>query len=80
MQLYESVRDLRGAARARRLRGWAIYQMGPLDEAREATAVALVALRACGDTWGVAHCLNQLAYIESERGDLNVAREFMRRR
>ncbi|MFY9665271.1 MAG: tetratricopeptide repeat protein, partial [Candidatus Cybelea sp.] len=75
MQLYESGRDLRGAARARRLRGWALYQMGPLDEAREATAGALAALRACGDTWGVAHCLNQLAYIESERGDLNVARE-----
>jgi tetratricopeptide (TPR) repeat protein len=75
MQLYESAGDLRSAARARRLRGWALQQMGSLDEARDVTVEALAALRECGDTWGVAHCLNQLAYIEGERGDFRAAHE-----
>ena len=73
--LYESVGDLRSAARARRLRAWALHQMGRLDDARQATAEALAALRACEDAWGTAHCLNQLAYIEGERGDFHRARE-----
>ena len=48
---------------------------GLVDEARDATAQALAALRACGDTWGVARCCNQLGAIESARGNLRAARE-----
>jgi predicted ATPase/transcriptional regulator with XRE-family HTH domain len=73
MQLYESVGDLRAAARARRMHGFALYQMGRLDEAREAISQALTALS--GDTWHAAENLNLLAIIEMSRGDLHASRE-----
>ena len=75
VQLYQSVGDLRGAARAQRLCGFALYQMGRIDEAREVIARALVASRACSDTWNVGDCLNLLAIIEVSRGNLRAGRE-----
>ena len=56
MELYESVGDLHGAARAQRMLGFALYQMGRLDEAREVASHALAALSA--DTWHEAENLN----------------------
>ena len=75
MQLYRSVGDLRGAARAQRLCGFALYQMGRIDEAREVIAAALAVSRACSDAWNVGDCLNLLAIIEVSRGDLGAGRE-----
>lgn len=75
MTLYKSVGDLRGAARAQRLRGFALYQMGRIDEAREVIAAALAVSRACTDAWNVGDCLNLLAIIEVGRGDLRAARD-----
>jgi predicted ATPase/DNA-binding XRE family transcriptional regulator len=72
MQLYESVGDLHGAARAQRMLGFALYQMGRLDEAREVASHALAALSA--DMWHEAENLNLLAIIESSRGDLHASR------
>jgi predicted ATPase/class 3 adenylate cyclase len=77
LRLYESVGDLRRAARAQRLRGFGLYQMGRLDEARETIAQALAASRACGDTWNVAYCLNNQAGIETDRGDLSAGRTLL---
>ena len=74
LHLYESVGDLRHAARAQWVRGFALYQMGQVDEAREATAQALAAIRAFGSRRDVAHCRSQLAYIEAHRRDFNAAR------
>ncbi|HEY2475947.1 MAG TPA: helix-turn-helix domain-containing protein, partial [Candidatus Cybelea sp.] len=75
LQLYESLGDARGAVRARRRRGFALFQMGRLDEAREATANALAASRASGETWDLANTLNLLALIENRRGDLRAGRD-----
>jgi predicted ATPase/DNA-binding XRE family transcriptional regulator len=75
LQLYESLGDACGAVRAQRRRGFALYQMGRLDEAREATAHALAASRASGETWDVAQTLNLLALIEMSRGDLRAGRD-----
>ncbi|MFZ0032773.1 MAG: helix-turn-helix domain-containing protein [Candidatus Cybelea sp.] len=75
MRLYKSVGDLRGAARGQRLCGFALYQMGRLDEAREAITQALVVSRACSDAWNVGDCLNLLAIIEVSRGNLGTGRE-----
>ncbi len=75
VQLYESVGDLHGAALAQHMRGWSLYQMGRLDEARAATALALAALRACGDMLHAADCFNNLALIEVDCGDLRAGRE-----
>jgi tetratricopeptide (TPR) repeat protein len=79
MKLYESVGDLRGAARAERLCGFALYQMGQIDDAREAIARALAVSRGCGDVWNVPDCLNLLAMIEVSRGDLRAGRELFGR-
>ncbi|MGC2407047.1 MAG: tetratricopeptide repeat protein [Candidatus Cybelea sp.] len=73
VQLYASVGDLHGAARAQRMLGFALYQMGRLDEAREVASHALAALSA--DAWHAAENLNLLAIIESSRGDLRASRE-----
>ncbi|HEY6326629.1 MAG TPA: adenylate/guanylate cyclase domain-containing protein [Candidatus Cybelea sp.] len=75
MQLYESVGDRPGAARAQRKRGGALFQMGQLEEARATITQALAASRACGNASSVASCQNLLAAIEKERGDLGAARE-----
>ncbi len=75
LQLYESVGDLRGAALAQRLRGVGLFQMGRLEEAREATAQALAASRSCADAGSTALCLGLLAVVEKGRGDLGAARE-----
>jgi predicted ATPase/DNA-binding XRE family transcriptional regulator len=73
MRLYASVGDRRAAARAQRMCGFALYQMGRLDEAREAIGQALEASRA--DAWHAAENLNLLAIIEMSRGDLPASRE-----
>ena len=67
--------DLGGAARAQRQRGWVLFQMGQLEEAREASAQALAASLACGDAWNVAICQNLSAVIEWERGDFVAGRK-----
>ncbi len=69
--------DPRVAARALDMRGYALLQMGRLDEARAATSQAIEALRACGDTWMMAHALWHLATIEMSIGDFRRARELL---
>jgi len=75
LQLYESVGNVRGAARARQRRGFALYQMGRLAEARDEISQAVAALHGCGDAWNVANGLGQLAYIETMLGNLREGRE-----
>jgi predicted ATPase/DNA-binding XRE family transcriptional regulator len=75
IQLYESVGDRGRAAHAQRSCGYALFQMGQLEAAREAIAQALAASRACGDAWNVAYCLKQLAAIEWRHGDFSAGRE-----
>jgi predicted ATPase/transcriptional regulator with XRE-family HTH domain len=75
LRLYESVGDERGAVRAQRRRGFALYQMGELDEARRTTAEALTRSRASGASWDLGHALNQLAGLEMSQGDFRAARE-----
>lgn len=75
LRLYEIIGDSRGAGQALLRRGLALYHMGQLDDARDATAKALVALRACGDERKATDCLCTLANIEAERGDRAAARE-----
>ena len=75
MQLYKSVGDLRGSARAQRLCGFALYQMGRIDEAREVIGQALAVSRASSDAWNEGDCLNLLAIIEVSRGNLRAGRE-----
>ena len=79
-QLYESVGDLRSAAHAQYRRAFALYQMGRLDEAREATIQALATSRTCTDAYVVTHpatpaCLNLLAGLETVGGDFRAGRE-----
>ena len=75
LRLYESVGDVRGAARALRLRGYALYQMGRLDEAHKTTVLALAGSRTCADSLMVVDLLVLQAAIEMSRGDLGAARE-----
>src|SRR5579862_8449512 len=75
MQLYASVGDARGTARAQSLVAFALLQMGRLDEAKAANEQALAAARACADAWNVATCLNVQANIATSGGDLRAARE-----
>ncbi len=79
-QLYENLGDLRSAAHAQYRRAFALYQMGCLDEAREATTQALATSRTCADTYIVTHaatpaCLNLLAGLEAVGGDFRAGRE-----
>ena len=73
MQLYASVGDARGTARAQRALSFSLYQMGRLDEAKAANDQALAAARACGDTQNVAYCLT------SRRASRGFATTFTRR-
>jgi predicted ATPase len=75
MQLYGSVSDGRGVARARTSLAFALYQMGRLDEAKASIEHALAASRAYRDAWNVATCLNTQASIEMSRGDFRAARD-----
>jgi predicted ATPase/class 3 adenylate cyclase/Tfp pilus assembly protein PilF len=75
LQLYASVGDVRGTARARRRLAYALYQMGRRDEAKAMIEQALAAARASGDAWIVADCLNLQASIAWVRGDVRAARE-----
>ncbi|HEY1656627.1 MAG TPA: adenylate/guanylate cyclase domain-containing protein [Candidatus Tumulicola sp.] len=75
MQLYASVGDVHWAANARVEFAWGLYQMGRLDEAGDAIARALAALRTCGDQWGVAGGLNIQAAIALNSGNRHSARE-----
>jgi predicted ATPase/transcriptional regulator with XRE-family HTH domain len=75
MQLYKSVGDARGAARAQRSLAFALNQMGRLDEAKATIEQALAASRACKDAWNVTRCLDTQAHIALYRGDVRAARE-----
>lgn len=75
MQLYASLGDARGAARAQQTFAFALSQMGWLDEAKSSIEPALAAARACEDALTVAHALNLLALIEKERRNLGAARD-----
>ncbi|MBV8148253.1 MAG: tetratricopeptide repeat protein [Candidatus Eremiobacteraeota bacterium] len=75
MQLYASVGDNRGTARAQSSLAFALSQMGRLDGAMAAIEHSLAAARVCGDTWNVANCLNVQGVIEYSRGDLREGRE-----
>jgi predicted ATPase len=75
MQLYVSVGDARGTARAQRVLAFALYQMGQLDAAHAAIEQALTTARACGDAWTVANCLDQQGTIARVRGDVHTGRE-----
>jgi tetratricopeptide (TPR) repeat protein len=75
MRLYASVGDARGAADVQRILGFALCEMGRLDEAQAAIEHALAALRVCGNAYQVAGCLDVQATIASHRGDVPAARE-----
>jgi predicted ATPase/Tfp pilus assembly protein PilF len=75
MQLYASVRDTRGAARAQQNLAFALFQMGRLPEAAAAIEQALATSRAREDAWNVANCLDTQAHITRVRGDVRTARE-----
>jgi predicted ATPase len=75
MQLYASVGDTRGAARAQRQLASGLSQIGRLDEAQTTIEQALAALRSCGDAFGVSYCLDTKATITRIGGDLRAARE-----
>jgi predicted ATPase len=75
MQLYTSVGDARGTARAQQKLAFALYQMGRFDEAEPMIEQALAASRACGDTSNVAVDLNVRAAIAQTRGGFSAARE-----
>jgi len=74
MQLYASVDDARGTADAQRRLGFALCQMGRLDEAQVAIEHALVALRECGKAYQVAACLDMQANVVWGQGDVPAAR------
>jgi predicted ATPase len=75
VQLYTSVDDARGTARAQRHHAYTLAQMGRLDDAQATIEQALATARACEDAWNVAGCLNTQASIECRRGDVPAARE-----
>ena len=75
MQLYASLGDAQGAARARHNAAFAIFQMGELDAAYAAITQALAAARACEDVLSAAHALNLQAMIETQRGNIGAARD-----
>jgi len=75
MQLYASVNDARGIARAQSDIAYALYQMGRHDEARTTIEQALATARSCGDAWKVAICLNVQGVIAMVGGDISAARE-----
>jgi predicted ATPase/DNA-binding XRE family transcriptional regulator len=75
IRLYESLGDVRGAAAAQRQVAFGLYQMRHLDEASEMVQRALESSRECGHASNAAQCLDLRAFIESDRGDHQAARE-----
>jgi predicted ATPase/transcriptional regulator with XRE-family HTH domain len=74
-ELYDSLGDVRFAARAQRHRGFALFQLGRVDDAHKTVTDALAASRSCGDSWSSAYCHSLLAIIARSQGDLGVERE-----
>lgn len=77
LRLCDSVRDRRGAARARIPVVCVLFQKGRFDEADEVNARALADLRELGDTYHVAESLNWQAAIAYGRGDLATCRDIL---
>ncbi|HKE36971.1 MAG TPA: tetratricopeptide repeat protein, partial [Candidatus Baltobacteraceae bacterium] len=75
LQLYTSVSDARGEARAQRQLAYGLSQTGRLDEAKSTIEQALAVSRACGDASGVANCLDTHATLARQLGDISAARE-----
>jgi predicted ATPase/class 3 adenylate cyclase len=75
LSLYEAANDGHGAARARAVLAFGLYQMGRLDEAREVNARALASMRESGDKAGVARCLNLHATIATSPATQPEARD-----
>jgi len=75
VQLYESVGDVRGTARAQYSLAFALLQMGRLDEGKTANEQALATARAGEDPLNLASCLTQYGNIELNRGEVRAARE-----
>ncbi|HEY1681462.1 MAG TPA: adenylate/guanylate cyclase domain-containing protein [Candidatus Tumulicola sp.] len=76
LALYQSVGDEKGQAWALHALALSLYQMaGRLEEASDASARALAAMRAVADAPGVIECLNMQAIIHWARGDVVAARE-----
>jgi predicted ATPase/DNA-binding CsgD family transcriptional regulator len=73
--LYRSAGDGHGAAVALKVLGFSMFQMGHLEQASEATASALTALRECGPKDEVAACLNQQGIIQWHLGNVAGGRE-----
>ena len=67
--------DEKGQAWALHGLSFSLFQMGRLEEASDANARALAAMRELGDKPGVADGLNAQAIIEWSRGDIAAARE-----
>jgi len=75
LSLYQSVGDSRWSGWALVDLGYALYQMGRLEEAREANARALAALHESGDKAGVARSLTRQAGLTWLRGDIIAGHE-----
>ena len=67
--------DETGQAWALRSIAFSLLQMGRLEEAGDANARALAAMRASGNKPGVVNSLNVQALIQRARGDVATARE-----
>jgi predicted ATPase len=74
MELYASVGDARGSARAQSWLAFALHQMGRLDEAQAAIEQTLATARACGDTYNIASSLDVQATLAMLGGDVDAAR------
>jgi predicted ATPase/DNA-binding CsgD family transcriptional regulator len=72
---YRSAADGQGAAAALKVMGFALFQMGRIEQAGEATATALAALRECGARVDAAGCLSQQGIIQWHLGDMSGGRE-----
>ncbi|MDQ6767402.1 MAG: tetratricopeptide repeat protein [Candidatus Eremiobacteraeota bacterium] len=73
--LYQATGDRHGVGLAHLAMGFGLYQMGRLEEARQANACALAALRECGDERGLAVCLTHRAIIHRHCGNIDAGRE-----
>jgi predicted ATPase/transcriptional regulator with XRE-family HTH domain len=75
MRLYASMGNARGTARAQRIIGIALNQMGRLDEAKAVIEQALATARAIGNASIVAGCLSLQGNNARLRGDVRAGRE-----
>src|SRR5579872_4057256 len=68
-ELFESIGDVAGVARAHHSVTQGLFQMGELEAAKKENARALGELQACGDRWGIAAAFDLQGAIAYNLGD-----------